>query len=208
MQAMNVTRVPALLAVSKRHPAASIRRLYQAGQRHFGESYVQEALEKMAQLHDLDIEWHFIGPIQSNKTRPMAESFDWVQSVDRLKILERLNRQRPGGMAPLKVLLQLKVGDEASKSGATESDIYIMYQAAQSMSNLAIKGLMCIPPASDDYTTQCAHFNQAKRVFEKLQAKDDRFEVLSMGMSGDLEAAAQCGSTMARVGTDIFGARD
>lgn len=204
---LSVSKKPSLLAVSKRHSADSIRALYQLGQRRFGESYAQEAIEKIANLSDLDIEWHFIGPIQSNKTKVIAEHFDWVQSVDRLKVLQRLDRQRPAGRLPLKVLLQLKVGNEESKSGASVDDIYIMYKDAQLLANIEVKGLMCIPPPSDAFEVQCDYFEQACQIFEDIRASDSSFDVLSMGMSGDLESAAATGSTMVRIGTDIFGAR-
>ena len=200
-------QAPHLLAVSKKHPASSVRALYQAGQRMFGESYAQEAIDKMQHLDDLAIEWHFIGPIQSNKTKIIAEHFDWVQSVDRLKVLQRLDRQRPAGRLPLKVLLQLKVGNEESKSGASVDDIYIMYKDAQLLANIEVKGLMCIPPPSDAFEVQCDYFEQACQIFEDIRASDSSFDVLSMGMSGDLESAAATGSTMVRIGTDIFGAR-
>lgn len=137
----------------------------------------------------------------------MAESFDWVQSVDRLKVLTRLNRQRPANKPPLKVLLQLKLGEESTKSGASEEDLYIMYQAAKNMPHVVVKGIMCIPPASQDYPSQCDYFKKARTVFDALKAEDDEIEVLSMGMSGDLEAAVASGSTLVRIGTDIFGAR-
>ena len=177
------------------------------GQRQFGESYVQEAVDKISRLEDRDLCWHFIGPVQSNKTRQLATHFHWVQSVDRMKILTRLNAQRPHGMPPLNVLLQLKVGHEASKSGAQNAEVLEMAKAAREMEGLTIRGIMCIPPPSDDVTTQRSYFAQARAVYLQLLSICPTADTLSMGMSGDLEAAISEGSTMVRIGTDLFGPR-
>ncbi|WP_077411160.1 YggS family pyridoxal phosphate-dependent enzyme [Marinicella sediminis] len=199
---------PRLLAVSKKQPVERLQSLYGLGQRHFGESYVQEALAKMAQFGSAEIVWHFIGPVQSNKTKQLAAHFDWVQSVDRMKILRRLNDQRPADLPPLNVLLQLKVGDEDSKSGAQVADVLSMADAAKGMSRIKLRGLMCIPPPSDQLATQRAYFNQAHQLFDSMRQKYPDMDTLSMGMSGDLEAAIMEGSTMVRIGTDLMGRRD
>jgi len=198
---------PVLLAVSKRHGAEKIRDLVSLGQLAFGESYVQEALGKIQALSDVAIQWHYIGPVQSNKTKPIAENFDWVQSVDRMKILLRLNEQRPLNFNPLQVLLQYKVGDEASKSGADTRLIFEMAEAISSLPRLQLRGLMCIPPPSNDKAVQAANFAEVRQVFERLKSQFGQIDTLSMGMSNDLEAAIEAGSTMLRVGTDIFGSR-
>lgn len=198
---------PILLAVSKKHDIEKISALYQMGQRHFGESYVQEAVAKIEQLGEFDITWHFIGPIQSNKTKLLAAHFDWVQSVDRMKLLRRLNQQRPAEMQPLNVLLQLKVGDEDSKSGADFTSLRHMAEAMHEMEGLCLRGIMCIPPPADDKAQQCLYFQEARQAFQQLQQEFPTMDTLSMGMSNDLEAAVETGSTMVRVGTDIFGKR-
>ncbi len=198
---------PRLLAVSKKHPVEKIKIVQALGQKEFGESYVQEAVEKMNQLTDWDIVWHFIGPIQSNKTKTIAENFAWVQSVDRMKILVRLNKQRPESMPELNVLLQYKVGGESSKSGANQTEIKEMIEAAESMSQLKIRGLMSIPPPSDEFDQQCAYFSEVQAFYQLLKNTYPQLDTLSMGMSGDLEAAIKSGSTMVRIGTDIFGPR-
>lgn len=198
---------PRLLAVSKKHPAAKIKIIYEQGHTEFGESYVQEALAKVKALSDLNIIWHFIGPIQSNKTRAIAENFSWVQSVDRMKILTRLNNQRPESLPRLNVLLQLKVGDENTKSGASQNEILSMLEAAKNMKGLQVRGLMCIPPPSSDFDEQCDYFLEVWNFYQQLKTANSEIDTLSMGMSGDLEAAIKSGSTMVRVGTDIFGPR-
>ncbi len=185
-----------LLAVSKKHAADKIRLMAQAGQRHFGENYAQEAVEKMAELSDLALVWHFIGPIQSNKTKLIAGHFDWVQSVDRLKILKRLENQRPDGMARLKVLLQLKIGDEDSKQGAPPEVIEQMAQWLSHAEKLTFRGLMCIPPPSDDEDIQRSYFDEAKETFDRLQKIYPGMDTLSMGMSNDYEIALNEGSNM------------
>ena len=198
---------PVLLAVSKKHGVDKIKALAAAGQRDFGESYVQEGIEKISQLKDLSLVWHFIGPIQSNKAKQIAEHFDWVHSVDRLKVLKLLNQHRPDDLPPLNLLLQLKVGDEESKSGASYDELFELAKFANALNHVVLKGVMCIPPPSEDFSEQCSYFKQAKKVFEDLSAQYSQVDTLSMGMSGDLEAAIQTGSTVVRIGTDLFGPR-
>lgn len=195
-----------LIAVSKKHSANSIRAVYKMGQKDFAESYAQEAVSKIEQLRDYAITWHFIGPIQSNKTRLIAENFHWVQSVDRVKILKRIDAQRPSSLNPIKVLLQLKIADETSKSGAHVEQIKQMVALSKDLPNISLRGLMCIPPASQDVLVQAHYFQQASKIFNEFQSIKG-FDTLSMGMSNDLEAAINNGSTMLRIGTDIFGAR-
>ncbi|MCB1586633.1 MAG: YggS family pyridoxal phosphate-dependent enzyme [Xanthomonadales bacterium] len=196
-----------LLAVSKKQLIEKIKELYHIGHRKFGESYVQEAVEKIELLRDLEIEWHFIGPIQSNKTKYIAKYFDWVQSVDSKKILTRLNNQRPEDKQLLNVLLQLKVGNEESKSGCSEEEIFEMIKSSSEFAKLKIRGLMCIPPPAFDEKIQKEYFQYCYNVFKKLQMVAE-LDTLSMGMSNDLESAIACQTTMVRVGTDVFGARD
>ncbi|TDR19602.1 YggS family pyridoxal phosphate-dependent enzyme [Marinicella litoralis] len=198
---------PQLLAVSKKHGTDKIKQLLQLGQQAFGESYVQEGVQKVEALKNLDITWHFIGPIQSNKTKLIAENFAWVQSVDRMKVLSRLNDQRPAKLPPLNVLLQLKVGDESTKSGASQEALLAMVVALRTMKNIHFRGLMCIPPPSVDSTVQKSYFSEVLALYKQLQSTEPQVDTLSMGMSGDLEAAIQMGSTMVRVGTDLFGQR-
>ncbi|MCW8195461.1 YggS family pyridoxal phosphate-dependent enzyme [Proteobacteria bacterium 005FR1] len=198
-----------LIGVSKRQPAEAIRTLFAAGQRAFGENYLQEALDKQTALADLPIEWHFIGPIQSNKTRSIAESFDWVHSVDRLKIAQRLSEQRPTDRAPLNVCLQVNIDAEASKSGVDPDTLEALASQVADLPRLALRGLMAIPAPRADYADQLAAFSQLQRLIERLRAKRglQSLDTLSMGMSGDLEAAIAAGATMVRIGTDLFGAR-
>jgi len=198
---------PVLLAVRKKQTLSKIQALVDLGQRQFGESYVQEAVEKISGLTSADLCWHFIGPVQSNKTRQLATPFNWVQSVDRMKILSRLNDQRPQDLPPLNVLLQLKVGNEASKSGAQSDELLNMAKAARDMSGLVIRGVMCIPPPAEDVATQRSYFAQARAVYLQLLSICPTADTLSMGMSGDLEAAISEGTTMVRIGTDLFGPR-
>lgn len=197
-----------LLAVSKTKPVEMVSALAKAGQRAFGENYLQEALPKIAAHPEL--EWHFIGPIQSNKTKPIAEHFAWVHSVDRLKIAERLSRQRPPEMGSLNILLEVNISGEASKSGFTPQALNAAAQQIAGLPNLSLRGLMAIPEASQDPTQQRAVFAQMRALLHALQAllPDQPLDTLSMGMSGDLEAAIQEGATIVRIGTDIFGARD
>lgn len=197
----------ALLAVSKLQPATAVRALAQAGQTAFGENYVQEAIDKMAELADLPLQWHLIGPLQSNKTKVVAERFDWVHSVDRLKIAERLSAQRPAGMAPLQVCLQVNIDDEDSKSGCAPADLPALAAAVMRLPGLRLRGLMCIPRPGN--TAALAGLAEtAGDLLARLPALADQpFDTLSMGMSDDLDEAVAAGSTLVRVGTAIFGAR-
>ncbi|WP_289846786.1 YggS family pyridoxal phosphate-dependent enzyme [Pseudoalteromonas tetraodonis] len=197
-----------LLAVSKTKPATDIMAAYDQGQRQFGESYVQEAVDKIAQLNTFsDIVWHFIGPIQSNKSALVAANFAWVQSVDRLKIAKRLNSQRPETMPPLNVLIQVNISEEEAKSGCHPNEITELAQYIDQCAHLQLRGLMAIPAKSDDTNTQIQYFEQLQTCFDKLQTQYPHIDTLSMGMSNDVEAAIAAGSTMVRIGTDIFGTR-
>ncbi len=198
-----------LLAVSKTQPAAAIREAFAAQQQEFGENYVQEALGKQQALADLrgQLVWHLIGPLQSNKTREVAESFDWVHTVDRLKIAQRLSDQRPAGMAPLQVCLQVNIGGEASKSGVDPAGLEALAQAVAAMPGLRLRGLMSIPEPTDDPAQQRRQHQQLRELKDALCAKGLALDTLSMGMSADLEAAIAEGSTLVRIGTAIFGAR-
>jgi PLP dependent protein len=199
-----------LLAVSKTFPAEAVRAAFAAGQRAFGENYVQEALAKIEALADLraPLEWHFIGPLQSNKTRQVAEHFDWVHSVDRLKIAQRLAEQRPASLRPLNVCLQINVSGEASKSGVAPADAPALAREIASLPRLVLRGLMSIPEPSEDVDTQRAAHRTLRELFDTLRAQGLALDTLSMGMSADLEAAVLEGSTIVRIGTAIFGARD
>lgn len=197
-----------LLAVSKRHSSAMIREAVAAGQVHFGENYLQEAESKIAELADLDLVWHFIGPIQSNKTRGIASLFDWVHSVDRLKIAQRLSEQRPQAAEPLNVCVQVNVSDEASKSGVSDQDVALLCAQIDGLPRLRLRGLMAIPAAVQDYDEQRASFRQLAALYHMLRERHPGMDTLSMGMSNDFAAAIAEGSTMVRVGTAIFGARD
>ncbi|MGI4839718.1 MAG: YggS family pyridoxal phosphate-dependent enzyme [Janthinobacterium lividum] len=199
------TAAVGLLAVSKTKPAEAVREAHAAGIKDFGENYLQEALEKQAQLTDLPLSWHFIGPIQSNKTRPIAEHFDWVHSVDRLKIAQRLSEQRPAGLAPLNICIQVNVSGEASKSGCSAADLPALAAAIAALPNLRLRGLMAIPEPTDDRAAQDAAFATVRRLQQEL---DLPLDTLSMGMSHDLESAVAQGATWVRVGTALFGARD
>ncbi|MBI6886173.1 YggS family pyridoxal phosphate-dependent enzyme [Pseudomonas putida] len=194
-----------LLAVSKTKPASAIREIHAAGVRDFGENYLQEALTKQQALSDLPLIWHFIGPIQSNKTKAIAEHFDWVHSVDRLKIAQRLSEQRPAGLAPLNICLQVNVSGEDSKSGCTPADLPALAKAVAALPNLRLRGLMAIPEPTEDRATQEAAFASLRKLQEGLGLGLD---TLSMGMSHDLEAAIAQGATWVRIGTALFGARD
>ena len=196
-----------LLAVSKTFSDEAIREAFAAGQRRFAESYVQEALGKIGALKDLGIEWHFIGPIQSNKTRPIAENFSWVHSVDRLKIAERLSSQRPACLSPLQICLEVNLSGEASKSGVAPDEIESLAVSVARLPNLALRGLMAVPKHSDDVAFQRAAFAQLRRLYEMLKGKGLNLDTLSMGMSGDYPAAVAEGATMVRVGSAIFGNR-
>ena len=194
-----------LLAVSKTKPASAIREIHAAGVYDFGENYLQEALTKQQALGDLPLIWHFIGPIQSNKTKAIAEHFDWVHSVDRLKIAQRLSEQRPAGLAPLNICLQVNVSGEASKSGCAPADLPALAKAVAALPNLRLRGLMAIPEPTDDRAEQEAAFATLHQLQESLGLGLD---TLSMGMSHDLEAAIAQGATWVRIGTALFGARD
>lgn len=194
-----------LLAVSKTKPADAIREAYAVGMRDFGENYLQEALEKQTLLADLPLIWHFIGPIQSNKTRPIAEHFDWVHSVDRLKIAQRLSDQRPAHLPPLNICLQVNVSGEDSKSGCRPDELPELAQVVAALPNLCLRGLMAIPEATDDVAAQHAAFARLRQLRDELALNLD---TLSMGMSHDLEAAIAEGATWVRIGTALFGARD
>jgi pyridoxal phosphate enzyme (YggS family) len=194
-----------LLAVSKTKPAAAIRQAFAAGTRDFGENYLQEALEKQAELSDLPLTWHFIGPIQSNKTKPIAEHFAWVHSVDRLKIAQRLSDQRPAHLPALNICLQVNVSGEASKSGCNPDELPALAQAVTQLPNLRLRGLMTIPEPTDDPCEQRAAFARLRELQHGLNLDLD---TLSMGMSHDLEAAIAEGATWVRIGTALFGARD
>lgn len=194
-----------LLAVSKTKPAAAIREAHGCGQRDFGENYLQEALGKQAELADLELIWHFIGPIQSNKTRALAEHFDWVHSVDRLKIAQRLSEQRPAHLPPLNICLQVNVSGEASKSGCTPQELPALARAVIQLPHLKLRGLMTIPEPTDDPQAQRAPLARLRQLRDELSLDLD---CLSMGMSQDLEAAIAEGATWVRIGTALFGTRD
>ena len=194
-----------LLAVSKTKPAQAVREAYAAGMRDFGENYLQEALGKQAELTDLPLSWHFIGPIQSNKTRAIAENFAWVHSVDRLKIAQRLSEQRPADLPPLNICIQVNVSGEASKSGCTPADLPALAEAIQALPRLKLRGLMAIPEPTDDRAQQDAAFAAVRDLQVSL---DLGLDTLSMGMSHDLESAIAQGATWVRIGTALFGARD
>ncbi len=194
-----------LLAVSKTKPAQDLREAYAAGLRDFGENYLQEALGKQLELADLPLIWHFIGPIQSNKTRAIAEHFDWVHSVDRLKIAQRLSEQRPADLPPLNICIQVNVSGEASKSGCTPADLPALANAINALPRLKLRGLMAIPEPTEDRTAQDAAFAAVQSLQASLNLPLD---TLSMGMSHDLESAIAQGATWVRIGTALFGARD
>jgi len=197
-----------VLAVSKAHSAEAIRAAHRCGLRHFGESYLQEALAKIEALADLSLTWHFIGPIQSNKTRPIAEHFAWVHSVDRSKIAHRLNDQRPPDLPPLQVCLQVNISGEESKSGVSLEELPRLARDVLELPRLQLRGLMAIPAPAADPAQQRAAFASLRLALAQLRALAPGMDTLSMGMSDDLEAAIAEGSTMIRVGTGIFGSRD
>jgi len=197
-----------LIAVSKTHPAETIAEAYRAGQRRFGENYLQEALDKQEALADLPgLEWHFIGPIQSNKTRAIAEHFTWVHSVDREKIARRLSDQRPASLPPLQLCLQVNLDDEGTKAGVSLSQLPELARAVAALPQVQLRGLMAIPAPRKDSQAQRAAFAPLRRALEALNEEGFALDTLSMGMSGDLEAAIAEGATLVRVGTDIFGPR-
>ncbi|WP_248750926.1 YggS family pyridoxal phosphate-dependent enzyme [Pseudomonas sp. MWU15-20650] len=194
-----------LLAVSKTKPAQAVREAHAAGMHDFGENYLQEALGKQAELTDLPLSWHFIGPIQSNKTRAIAENFAWVHSVDRLKIAQRLSEQRPADLPPLNICIQVNVSGEASKSGCTPADLPALASAISALPRLKLRGLMAIPEPTEDRAAQDAAFAKVSELQASLKLPLD---TLSMGMSHDLESAIAQGATWVRIGTALFGARD
>jgi len=198
-----------LLAVSKTKPLSAIEAAYSAGQRAFGENYVQEAVDKYHALsHLADIEWHFIGPIQSNKSRLIAQTMDWVHSIDREKIARRLSEQRSADLPTLNVCIQINISGEDSKSGVSLSELGSMVDLIKGLPNLSLRGLMAIPAPQENHAAQCAVYAPLVEAFLELSKSDSMIDTLSIGMSGDLSAAIQSGSTMVRVGTAIFGARD
>ncbi|MDI1297685.1 YggS family pyridoxal phosphate-dependent enzyme [Methylotenera sp.] len=196
-----------LLAVSKAQTSQAIREAYMAGQTMFGENYLQEALDKQTQLNDLAIEWHFIGPIQSNKTQPIAQNFAWVHSVDRLKIAQRLNDARPANLSPLQVCIQVNTSNEASKSGVVQAELMALATAIVQMPRLKLRGLMSIPEPSKDYNKQRSQFKQVRECYDALLAQGFALDTLSIGMSDDYQAAIEEGSTIVRIGSALFGAR-
>ncbi len=209
-----------LLAVSKTFGADAVQAAFDAGQTAFGENYIQEAVDKIALLRHLPLQWHCIGPIQSNKTKLVAEHFDWVHSVDRLKIAERLNDQRPAHLPPLQVCIQINIDGEASKSGVAPADAAALAAQVALLPRLKLRGLMCIPENTTDLVALNVSFTWAKAIFDQINAAKPpnsskinsevnfiALDTLSMGMTADLETAIACGSTMVRVGTAIFGAR-
>lgn len=198
----------ALLAVSKTKPASAIAQLYQAGQRQFGENYVQEAIEKITELRDLnDITWHFIGPLQSNKTKDVAQHFDWVQSIDREKLVKRLNNQRPTDMRPLNILIQVNIDDEASKTGVSLNEIDGLAKSIANSERLQLRGIMAIPNPDASVAEQAKSYQQLHEAYLALKAQYPEVDTLSLGMSSDLHEAIASGSNMVRVGTALFGAR-
>ena len=197
----------ALLAVSKTFGPEAVREAHAAGQTAFGENYIQEAVEKIALLRDLPLQWHCIGPIQSNKTRLVAEHFDWVQSIDRLKIAQRLDAQRPDGRAPLQVCIQVNTDGGPTKAGIAPQEVAALAAEIRRLPRLRLRGLMTIPEPAPDFAAACALHARARALFDALNADGLGLDTLSMGMSGDLDAAIQAGSTMVRVGTAIFGQR-
>ncbi|CAM3709604.1 YggS family pyridoxal phosphate-dependent enzyme [Rahnella bruchi] len=199
-----------LLAVSKTKPASAVEEAIAAGQLAFGENYVQEGVDKIAHFagHQPALTWHFIGPLQSNKSRLVAENFDWCHTIDRLKIAQRLNEQRPGDLAPLQVLVQVNISDESSKSGIAVSEVAELATQIMAMPNLTLRGLMAIPAVETDYARQLEVFGQMRDALKELQKICPQADTLSMGMTDDMPAAIAAGSTMVRIGTAIFGARD
>jgi pyridoxal phosphate enzyme (YggS family) len=206
--AANRTDAITLLAVSKAQPAEKLRAAYLAGQRAFGENYVQEAINKQETLKDLDIEWHFIGPIQSNKTQLIAQHFAWVHSVDRLKIAQRLNEARPANMPPLNVCIQINSSEEGSKSGVDIVSQSMLAKAISAMPNLKLRGLMAIPAPTKELAKQRAQFKIVADAFKTLQQQGFALDTLSIGMSDDYVAAIHEGATIVRIGSALFGLRN
>lgn len=200
-----------LLAVSKTFGADAVLEAVAAGQRAFGENYLQEGVDKIRAVQEAGapaLEWHFIGPIQSNKTRPIAEHFDWVHTVEREKIAQRLSEQRPTGLAPLQICLQVNISGEASKSGVTPQELSALAHKVAALPNLTLRGLMAIPEPVEDYAQQRAAFAALRALYEQLRAEGLALDTLSMGMSADLRAAIVEGATIVRVGSAIFGSRN
>lgn len=196
-----------LVAVSKGQPAGAVRAALDAGQRDFGENYLQEALEKIDAIADEKAQWHFIGPIQSNKTRDIAARFDWVQTLERTKIARRLSEQRAPELGALNVLVQINISGEASKSGVSPEDAEALCRTIDSLPRLRLRGLMAIPAISDDVRAQRCAFARLRALYDDLRTRGLELDTLSMGMSADLEAAIAEGATMVRIGTAIFGPR-
>jgi pyridoxal phosphate enzyme (YggS family) len=208
-QAHRSSEAVKLLAVSKTKPAQMVETLYQLGQRSFGENYLQDAVEKITQLaHLADIEWHFIGPIQSNKTRVIAEHFQWVETLDREKIAQRLNDQRPTTAAALNVLIQVNISREEQKSGIAPEHVEKLAAFIEQLPQLSLRGLMCIPEATQDERKLATQFDEMQQLLQQLANNHPQCTVLSMGMSNDLALAVKHGSSQVRIGTDIFGSRD
>ena len=198
-----------LLAVSKTKPVQAIEEAIRAGQCAFGENYVQEGVEKIAYFSgNKSLEWHFIGPLQSNKSRLVAEHFDWIQTMDRFKIAERLNDQRPEHLRPLNVLIQINISDESSKSGIQPEEMFSLAEKISQFPRLKLRGLMAIPKPESEPEQQKIALRKMKDLFNRLQQRFESVDTLSMGMSDDMASAIECGSTMVRIGTAIFGARD
>lgn len=202
-----------LLAVSKTKPVSLIKEAYFTGLRHFGENYVQESIKKIKEIkadHEIKdpIFWYFIGPLQSNKTRDVAENFDWVQSIERIKIAQRLNDQRPHDLAQLNICLQVNISGEASKSGTTLSQVIELASQISDLPRLKLRGIMAIAEKTENTQRLEKQFNELHNIYKKLQTLYPEVDTLSMGMSGDLQSAIKCGSTMVRIGTDIFGTRE
>ena len=205
-QAQRAPETVQLLAVSKTHPSESLREMYQTGQRAFGENYLQEALDKIEKLNDLAIEWHFIGHVQRNKTKHLAASFAWVHGVDRLMIAERLSKQREANQAPLNICLQVNIDAQESKDGCQPNEVAELVKNISQLPHLKLRGLMVIPAPNNTHA-----FTDAKQLFDAVKqehAQPEDWDTLSMGMSGDMVEAIAAGSTMVRVGTALFGARD
>ena len=197
-----------LLAVSKQHPAEAVRAAAAAGQRHFGENYLQEALAKIESLRDLPLDWHFIGQLQANKTRDVAQTFQWVHTVDRARTAQRLSAQRPHLAGPLDVLLQVRLADEDGKGGIVAAQVPALAEIVAGLPRLRLRGLMCIPPPQPDEAQQREPFRRLRELLLELNRRGHSLDTLSMGMSADLEAAIAEGATIVRVGTAIFGPRD
>ncbi|MBS9435639.1 YggS family pyridoxal phosphate-dependent enzyme [Photorhabdus noenieputensis] len=197
-----------LLAVSKTKPVEDIEKAIAAGQRQFGENYVQEGVEKIAYFANCnDLVWHFIGPLQSNKSRLVAENFNWCHTIDRLKIAQRLNEQRPKGMEPLNILIQINISDEQSKSGIQLDELPTLAAEVNKLPNIKLRGLMAIPALEPDYERQLVVFRRMEQAFLNLKTEYSQIDTLSMGMTDDMAAAINCGSTLVRIGTAIFGTR-